>query len=95
MMGSAYAQSNLPVCQGSDASRWTNCYGSLTFFNGQKYIGEYRDGQANGQGTYTFPDGAKYVGEFKDGNYHGLGTFFGSTGGVIYSGRWVNDKPAR
>ena len=53
MMGSAYAQSNLPVCQGSDDSRWTNCYGSLTFLYGQKYIGEFRGGQANGQGTYT------------------------------------------
>jgi hypothetical protein len=34
------------------------------------------------------------VGEFKDSKRHGQGTFFGSTGGVFYSGRWVNDKPA-
>ena len=68
--------------------------GTHTSPSGQKYVGEYRDDKRNGRGTYTFPDGAKYVGEFKDGNYHGLGTFFGSTGGVIYSGRWVNDKPA-
>jgi hypothetical protein len=68
--------------------------GTYTFPEGEKYVGEFREGKRNGQGTYTFPDGAKYVGEFKDGNYHGLGTFFESTGGVIYSGRWVNDKPA-
>jgi hypothetical protein len=24
MMGSAYAQSNLPECQGSDKTKWTN-----------------------------------------------------------------------
>ena len=69
-----------------------NGQGTQTFTNGEKYVGEYRDGKRNGQGTYTFPDGANYVGEFKDGNYHGQGTLLGPTGGVIYSGRWVNNK---
>ena len=41
MMGSAYAQSTLPACKGSDSSRWTNCYGSFTFANGDKYVGGY------------------------------------------------------
>ncbi len=68
--------------------------GTLTFPDGEKYVGEYRDDKRNGQGTYTFPGGEKYVGEFRDGKRHGQGTFFGSAGGVIYSGRWVNDKPA-
>ena len=95
MMGSAYAQSNLPVCQGSDASRWTNCYGSLTFFNGQKYIGEYRDGQANGQGTYTFPDGAKYVGEFIDNKRNGRGAFYASIGSIFQQGIWADGKLIR
>ena len=71
-----------------------NGKGTYTFPSGEKYVGEYRDGKRNGQGTFTFPDGANYVGEFKDGNYHGQGTLLGPTGGVIHTGRWVNNKPA-
>ena len=40
---------------------------------GNKYEGEFRDDQPNGQGIETSPDGRKYVGEFKDGEYHGQG----------------------
>ena len=65
-------QSNLPACQGS---RWTNCFGSLTYSNGDKYVGEWKDGNRSGQGTYTFANGANYVGEFKDGKFHGQGKF--------------------
>jgi hypothetical protein len=68
--------------------------GTNTSPSGQKYVGEFRDDKRNGRGIFTFPDGANYVGEFRDGNYHGQGTLLGPTGGVIFSGRWVNDKPA-
>ena len=74
MAGSTFAQSSLPACQGSNASRWTNCFGTETFADGEKYVGEYKDGKRNGQGTYTFPDGQKYVGEWKDGKRNGQGT---------------------
>ena len=49
-------------------------------FNGEKYLGEYKDGLKYGHGTYTFPDGGKYVGEYKDGEYHGQGTYTWSDG---------------
>jgi IS30 family transposase len=63
-MGSAYAQSNLPACEGSEISRWTNCFGYGTWSNGDKYIGEYKDGTHHGRGTFTSANGDKYVGEF-------------------------------
>ena len=44
-----------------------NGQGTLTYPSGDKYIGEFKDGEYHGQGTFTFNDGAKYVGEFKDG----------------------------
>ena len=72
--GSAFAQSTLPACQGSDVARWSNCFGTATSPNGDKYIGEFKDGKTNGQGTATFPDGAKYVGAWKDGKENGQGT---------------------
>ena len=31
------------------------------------YVGEFKDGERNGQGTYTFPSGGKYVGNGKMG----------------------------
>ncbi len=39
---------NLPACQGSDISRWTNCFSSQTWSNGDKYLGEFKDGMRNG-----------------------------------------------
>ncbi|MCG3769551.1 MAG: hypothetical protein JW384_00680 [Nitrosomonadaceae bacterium] len=47
----------------------------MTFADGNKYAGEFRDGQANGQGTKTFAEGGKYVGEWRDGERHGQGTY--------------------
>ena len=76
MAGSAFAQSSLPACQGSDVTRWTNCFGTTTYFkSGDKYVGEYKDGKRNGQGTLTFRGGDKYVGEYKDDEGNGQGTF--------------------
>jgi hypothetical protein len=74
-LANASAQSNLPACQGSDVSRWSNCVGSNTFASGNKYVGEFKDGKINGQGTYTFASGNIYVGEFKDGKINGQGTY--------------------
>ena len=63
----------LPACPSSGA--FHNCFGTYTWSNGDKYIGEFKDGKRNGQGTYKWPNGNKYVGEFKDGKRNGQGTF--------------------
>jgi len=47
---------------------------TLTFADGDIYVGEFKDGKRNGQGTNTWPDGGKYVGEWKDGEPYGKGT---------------------
>ena len=91
MAGSAFAQSSLPACQGGNASRWTNCFGTLTFADGEKYVGEYKDGKRNGQGTYTFASGAKYVGEYKDEQPNGQGTFTFADG-EKYVGEYKDGK---
>ena len=75
MIGSVYAQSNLPACQGSDTTAWSNCTGTETLPNGNKYVGKFKNGRYNGQGTLTIANGDKYVGEFKNDNYNGQGTF--------------------
>ena len=87
MIGTSYAQSNLPVCQGTDVARWDNCFGTYTFANGHKYVGEWKDGKVNGQGTVTYADGDKYVGSFNDGKRNGQGTYT-SANGHIYVGEF-------
>ncbi len=68
----AWAQSSLPPCPPTGYK--DNCLGSITFPNGQKYDGEFKNNKRNGQGTFTFPSGEKYVGEYKDDQPHGQGT---------------------
>ena len=72
MASSAFAQSSLPACQGSDVTRWTNCFGSFTSSNGNRYVGEVKDGTYNGKGILYIKNGEKYEGEFKDGKREGM-----------------------
>lgn len=72
MVGSAYAQSNLPACPSS--GYFHNCFGSFLISNGARYVGEWKDNKLNGKGTFTASNGTNYVGEFKDNNYNGQGT---------------------
>ena len=94
---------SLPECPGSPytgeysvlTSSWHNCEGTLIHtdkgFEGDKYVGEFKDGKYNGQGTATFASGDKYVGEFKDGKRYGQGTFTWADG-RIQEGQWRNNK---
>ena len=54
--------------------------GTLTYPNGDRYVGEFRDDKCNGQGTFTFSNGDKYVGEFRDDKINGHGTHTCSNG---------------
>ena len=59
---------SLPPCEGSyNATTWTNCFGTITYPDGRKYVGEFKDGKWHGQGTFTFADGGVLKGMFRDG----------------------------
>ena len=68
-----------------------NGYGTYTYANGDKYVGEYKDDKRNGQGTYTYANGDKYVGEYKDNMMHGQGTYT-TADGTVYKGLFINDE---
>ena len=51
-----------------------NGYGTYTWPDGSKYVGEFKLGLFHGQGTLTYTDGRQYVGEFKDGIQHNRNT---------------------
>ena len=91
---SATASFALPPCPAS--GYFNNCFGTVTYANGDKYVGEYKDDKRNGQGTYTFGPkskwaGDKYVGEFKEGDYNGQGTYTHASG-TKYVGEYKDDK---
>ena len=74
-LGMLFSMNNswaLPDCPASQP--FYNCYGSYTWENGGKYVGEWGpDGKMNGQGTSIWTDGQKYVGEWKDNKNNGQG----------------------
>ena len=61
---------------------------TISFSDGDQYVGEHKDGEAHGQGTTTYPE---YVGEVKDGKPHGHGTFT-FTNGDKYVGEHKDGK---
>ena len=83
--------SNLPACPLNQNTYRNNCYGTYIFASGNKYVGEFKDGDFNGQGSYIFTSGTKYVGEFKDDQLNGQGVYTWSNGDK-YVGEFKNDK---
>ena len=76
-----------------NGEKWRpNGLGVMTYPDGHKYVGEWKNGKYNGQGTYTYPDGQKYVGRWKDDKRNGQGTFTYPDGGK-YVGRWKDGEP--
>ena len=74
-----------------------NGHHRYTYANGDKYVGEWKDGKYHGQGTCTYgkrhsrsKKDAEYVGEWKDGKYHGQGTY--TNKGLKYVGEYKDGK---
>ena len=66
---------SLPPCPEDPSKYYDNCFGTVTFDNGEKYVGEWKDDKKHGQGKTIFATGDTYVGEWKDNKGHGHGTF--------------------
>ena len=86
---SAYGQSKLPPCSGSDLTKWSSCFGTGSYANSYNYVGDWKDGKPHGQGTYTSANGGKYVGEFKKGIKNGQETY-AYTNGTAFKEQWTD-----
>ena len=42
-----------------------------SYSDGKQYVGNFKDGDFNGQGTMTTPDGSKQQGEWEYGKFIG------------------------
>ena len=107
MMGNAYAQSNLPACQG-DRTYWNNCMGTINLNYGDWYFGEWKNGKLEGHGTYHVESGlsteafhfnnrllsgtAQYTGEFRNNKRNGFGIMKYSLHAEQYIGFWLDNK---
>jgi hypothetical protein len=49
----------LPPCPRDQTVRYHNCFGTYTFANGDKYIGEFMDNMYNGSGILTTANGER------------------------------------
>ena len=65
--------------------------GTYTWSNGNKYVGEFKNGMLHGLGTYTWSNGNKYVGQFKNDKMHGSATYK-YTEGAQYVGEFMGNK---
>ena len=63
----------------------------INFDNGDKYVGETRDGEKHGKGLYIWVDGDAWYGQFTDGKRNGKGIAMFYKGGYLI-GRWRDDK---
>ena len=82
-----YNKANAEKCAQGNC---VNGQGTLTWTDGTKYEGEFKDDLANGQGTITWTNGATYVGEFKDNKRNGQGTMT-YVNGNKYVGEFKDD----
>lgn len=58
-----------------DDGQPANGRGSMIYPNGNRYDGEYRNGQRNGCGTFVFDNGRRYVGQFENDLFSGRGVW--------------------
>lgn len=67
----------------------------LTFTNGKgsqlHYVGQVKEGKANGYGVALLNTGSRYVGEWQNNERHGHGTYYWKDG-EYYEGTYSNDK---
>ena len=68
-----------------------NGHGTRIFEDGDKYVGEFKNGTFHGKGTYTWTNGYKYVGEFEWSYRSGQGTMTHPDGST-YVGGWKVNK---
>lgn len=65
-------------------------YASYIWFGGDRYTGEFLNGEYNGQGEYQVADGRHYSGSWVNGQKNGYGVF-SFANGDIYEGEFIND----
>jgi hypothetical protein len=80
----------LPACNGSEVSSWTNCSANLLLPNGDRYVGGFVAGKFSGFGKLVSKNGNTYTGEWLENMPHGLGKASFSDGRVPAERQWTH-----
>ena len=82
-----------PLYESDAENGQPNGLGIMTFPDGRKYLGQWKDGKKHGNGTLTHANGDKFVGEWKDSKmwnvikYNSEGKFVGEIlDGKVWNG---------
>ncbi len=75
-----------------DAGGVPNGRGTLNYYTGDVYVGEFSGGKRDGNGKTVFKTGGSYDGEYKNDVMSGSGTMIYANGDVI-SGEFKNNLP--
>ena len=76
--------------------------GLLKMRDGTLYVGDFYKGRISGIGMLLVPDGnyvsycdscTVYIGNYHNGKKSGIGTCYARNGDVVYSGKFIEDKP--
>ena len=65
---------------------------TIIYANGDKYIGQWKDGKIYGRGSLIYPNGDMYKGEWKNGKKHGIGVTISKDGKKIEEGAYKDGK---
>ena len=65
-------------------------YGTQMWPDNAKYVGEWKDGKAEGKGTFFHSNGDIFEGEFQNDKANGHGKYKHKSG-QTYEGDWVDD----
>ena len=76
---------------GCVAGDCTNGTGTFVYAGGNRYEGQWRDGNREGRGTGFFADGDRYEGEWRNNVFHGRGTYTWTTG-VRFTGTYADGE---
>lgn len=69
-----------------------NGAGIFTSLRGDRYEGDWEQGEKHGNGRYVYPDGSSYSGSFEANKKHGFGIFTWEDG-TEYRGHWNEGEP--
>ena len=70
---STQVQNSKPTKTGCVSGDCQNGSGSMIFPTGEKYVGDFKEGNFHGKGNLVFPEGERYEGDFIENNFHGKG----------------------
>lgn len=91
ILATLFATHTLYAQEGCTTGNCKNGKGRYIYPNGDKYIGEFKDGQPDGRGVYHYKNGDVYNGLWLKSKRHGYGTFKWANGDT-YIGEYVDHK---